>query len=192
MRRFKSLLINSVDLRMPGLRVRTLAAHRHLPELSSVDPHRHLYSQAILYLSGRGLQTLGGGTFAVSVGTLVLAPEGILHSFRRADGRAPLCLLIDFQIDPGPSRRPVVSGLSRSELASLRQELASLIRMREESEANLRCEAGAAVLQILVSLLRAAGWLARTDPPRSGAGAKAVRRPVREIWCGGAAISAIT
>src|SRR5258708_37802013 len=105
MRRFRSLLINNVNLRMPGLEVMTLAAHRHLTEIASVSLHRHKWSQAILYLSGSGRQTLQHIKARIEPGALVVVPPGVTHSFERSGGRAPLCLLIDFRLRNARARR---------------------------------------------------------------------------------------
>lgn len=135
MRRFRSLLINKAGIGMPGLRVLTVAVHRHLPEHASIARHRHRWHQIILYLGGRGRQVFATGDARVEPGTLVVMPPGVPHSFERATDRAPLCLMIDFRLANAPQGPAVVCSLSRSEIMQVRQNLAHLIRLRPEAAA---------------------------------------------------------
>jgi AraC family transcriptional activator of pobA len=180
MLRFRSLLIDRVDLRLPGLGIFALAVHRHLPELNSIGLHRHGSDQALLYLSGGGWQALGRDRVAVAAGSIVAIPAGIWHGFERAEGRAPLCLAIDFRLRDGRRHLPGVSLLHRSELAQLRQSVADLRRHEMAPNGSLRCEGSALVLQILIGLLRSAGWLRRETP----APARPRRRPILALIAG--------
>jgi len=181
MRRFRSLLINNVNLRMPGLKILTLAAHRHLPELASVTQHHHAWNQAILYLTGSGRQTLAHGKVQIAPGSLVLIPPGIAHAFTRFGSIAPLCLLIDFRLRHGRGRRPAVAILNRSELAQLRQNLVQLIRLQAGANGALRYESAALILQVLLMLLRAGGWLERNAPVAPGHPSTALRNLLKQV-----------
>jgi AraC family transcriptional regulator, transcriptional activator of pobA len=181
MRRFRSLLINNVNLRMPGLKILTLAAHRHLPELASITQHQHAWNQAILYLTGIGRQTLAHSKVQIAPGSLVLVPPGVAHAFARSGNIAPLCLLIDFRLRNGDRRRATVSSLSRSELAQLRQDLAQLIRLQAKANGALRYESAALVLQVLIMLLRAGGWLERKTPVAPGHPGTALRNLLKKV-----------
>lgn len=161
MRRFRSLLIEQADLRMPGLHIMTFALHRHLAEHASIDQHRHAWSQAILYLSGQGRQTFARGSARVQPGTLVVLPPGIAHAFQRSEIKTPLCLMIDFRLKGASGRQPAVCTLTRSEFVFVRQQLASLLKLQGGEGGALRWEGAASVLQILTALLRSAGWLER-------------------------------
>jgi AraC family transcriptional activator of pobA len=176
MRRFRSLLIDKADIRLPGLHVLTFALHRHLPEHASVEPHKHGWSQAILYLSGNGRQVLAGSEARVEPGTLVLLPPGVSHAFSRGDGRAPLCVMIDFRLKGARKKTAVVCSLNRSELAQVRQQLGQLMKLPpggtvgcvgDEGNA-LHWEGAVAVLQVLMTALRAAGWLERVQVSVAG------------------------
>lgn len=169
--RFRSLLIDRVNLRTPTLHVMKLAVHSHLPERDSVDQHTHTSSQALLYLSGEGWQSLSRNRARIEPGTLVMVSPGILHSFSRIGGKVPQCLVIDFRFRHPGRRRTVVTSLSRSELSQVRQSLASLLRIQAESQPALHSVGAGLVLQIMVTLLRSAGWLPREIlPARGGAG----------------------
>lgn len=174
MRRFRSLLIDKADIRLPGLHVLTFALHRHLPEHASVEPHKHGWAQAILYLSGNGRQIIAGSAARVEPGTLVLLPPGVSHAFSRGEGRAPLCVMIDFRMKAARKRAPVVCSLNRSELAQVKQQLGQLMKLPAGAEGGahadhaLQWEGAVAVLQVLMTNLRAGGWMERVTSAAAG------------------------
>jgi AraC family L-rhamnose operon transcriptional activator RhaR len=173
---FRSLLIERIDIRMPGLRILTFAVHRHLPEHSPIKPHSHPWSQVLLYLSGRGRQVFEKDTAQVEPGTLVVLPPGVLHAFQRSADRSPLCLMVDFRMRGARQNRVVVCSVNRSELAQIRQHLAHLIRLHAEATGPLRFESATVILQLLIMLLRAAGWLERAPLPSGNDAGPALRR----------------
>ena len=175
MRRFRSLLIDKADVHKPGLHVMTFAVHRHLDEHASVEPHKHTWGQAILYLSGNGRQTVAGGEARVEPGTLVLLPPGVSHAFQRTDERTPQCLMIDFRLKGARARPPVVCSLNRSELSQVRQHLAHLMKLQAGAGGELRWEGASVVLQVLTTILRAAGWLERVGPALKGKNSSAIQ-----------------
>ena len=165
MRRFRSLLIDHADVRVPGLTVKSLVLHRHLAEHASVEPHRHPWCQALLYLSSRGVQWVDGVPVAIEAGSLVLLPPGVAHAFQRTDRRAPLCLVINFQARGARSLAPAMCSLNRSSLAEVRQHLARLIHWQATNSPLFEWDGAVVVLQTLLSLMRAAGWLVRPTSP---------------------------
>jgi AraC family transcriptional regulator, transcriptional activator of pobA len=173
-RRFRSLLIDSVNIRTPSLHVLKLAVHSHLPERESVEPHAHPSSQALLYLSGEGWQSFSGNRARVEPGTLVMVPPGISHSFARLGGRIPHCLVVDFRFRHPGRRRVTLSSLTRSELTQVRQNVAHLVRLQADSAAALHCAGAAVVLQVIVTFLRSAGWLSREVPHSPGGAHRAI------------------
>lgn len=169
MRAFRPLLIDRANLRVPGLQIASFAVHRHLAEHASVAPHRHPWCQAIVYLSGTGEQTMGGTRARIEPGTLVLLPPGVPHAFTRRGRQAPLCLLVDFRLQ-GARRRPAaVCGLNRSEVSQLRARVAHLVRLQSGARNALRWEGAVPVLEVLLTLLRAAGWIERVAAPERAA-----------------------
>jgi AraC family transcriptional activator of pobA len=176
MHHFRSLLIDRADVRMPGLRILTFALHRHLPEHASIEFHRHRWSQVILYLGGQGRQMFKKGAAQVEPGTLVVLPPGVLHAFQRTADRAPLCLMIDFRLRGARLHPAVVCSVNRSELAEVRQHLAHLLRLQAGARGVLRWEGATMILQLLITMLRAAGWLERVRPPSGGETSLAIRR----------------
>jgi len=175
MRRFRSLLIDRARIRLPGLEILSLAVHRHLPEHASIEPHRHPWSQALLYLGGHGRQRLAAREALVEPGTLVVVPPGIDHAFSRTTGRLPLCLMVNFRMTGARRRPPAVCSLTRAELAQVRQHLARLSGADGTEKRVQRWEASLTVLQLFLVLVRAAGWMAR-QPAGAATGADAVVR----------------
>jgi AraC family L-rhamnose operon transcriptional activator RhaR len=173
-RRFRSLLIEDANIRTPSLQVMRLAVHRHLPELASVTQHVHASSQALLYLSGEGRQRISRSSARVEPGTLVMIPAGVSHAFVRSGSKMPLCLAIDYRIRPPGRRQASVSSLNRSELAQVRQSVAQLARMHSGSGAALQVDGAVLVLQVMVTLLRSAGWLPREAAPGRGHPGRAI------------------
>ena len=161
---------------MPGLRIFTFALHRHLPEHASIEFHRHRWSQVILYLGGQGQQLFKDGTARVEPGTLVVVPPGVGHAFQRTADRAPLCLMIDFRLRGARRQRAVVCSVNRSELSQVRQHLAHLLKLQAGASGGLRWESATVILQLLITLLRAAGWLERMRLPSGGTTGPAIHR----------------
>ena len=168
MHHFRSLLIDRADIRLHGLRISTFALHRHLPEHPSIEFHRHRWCQAILYLSGRGQQTFEEGSADIKAGALVVLPPGVSHGFQRATDRAPLCLMIDFRLEGGKKFPVAVCSLDRSELLRIRQNLARLLHLQAGVGGSLHWESAIVILQLLLTLLRSAGWLESLRPRPEG------------------------
>jgi len=175
MRRFRSLLIDRARIRLPGLGILSLAVHRHLSEHASIEPHRHAWCQALLYLGGHGRQRIAGRDFPVAPGTLVVVPPGVDHAFGRTAGRPPLCLMINFRVMAGSRGPPVVCSLTRAELALVREHLARLPGAGGIEILAQRWEASLTILQLFKLLLRAAGWVEHQPAGVSTGGDAAVR-----------------
>jgi AraC family transcriptional regulator, transcriptional activator of pobA len=176
MRHFRSLLIDQADIRMPGLHILTFAVHRHLPKHTSIEPHQHRWCQLLLYLGGQGRQIFKHSNTPVEPGTLVVLPPGISHAFQRATARMPLCLTIDFRLTSARSHQAVVCSMNRSEISQVRQHLAHLLKLQADTSGVLRWESAVVILQLLVTLLRTAGWLERLPPSSGGGNGSAMHR----------------
>jgi AraC family transcriptional activator of pobA len=181
MHHFRSLLIDRVDIRMHGLRILNFALHRHLPKHHSIELHRHRWSQAILYLSGRGRQVFENGAAEIDGGALVVLPAGIPHGFQRSTNRPPLCLTIDFRRRGERLHRVAVCSLNRSELLQIRQNLARLLKLQAGAGGVLHWESATVILQLLITMLRAAGWLERLGPATGGEGGQAINRLLNKM-----------
>jgi len=176
MRRFQKLLTARVHVRIPGMHIHTFAIHRHRPEQTLVEPHSHSWSQAILYVSGSGHQIFADSDVPVEPGTLVVFPPGLVHGFQRSTNRLPLCLVIDFCLRGARANSPAVYNMNQSELIQARQQLAYLLKVRSRARGVLNWESATVVLQLLISLLRVAGWLERVPVLVSEGGDSAINR----------------
>jgi AraC family L-rhamnose operon transcriptional activator RhaR len=166
--------MDRVNIRTPSLHIVRLALHEHLPESDSVEQHAHTFSQALLYLHGEGWQSFSGNRARVEPGTLVVIPPGIPHSFERRGAKFPQCLVIDFRFRQPGRRRPMVSILTRSELAQVQQCIAHLSHLQRDSETVLHTVGAALAIQLVVTLLRSAAWLPREAPHSPGNSGKAI------------------
>ncbi|HEY1793980.1 MAG TPA: AraC family transcriptional regulator [Opitutaceae bacterium] len=181
MRHFRSLLIDRADIRVHGLRITTFALHRHLPAHYEIELHHHRWSQAILYLSGQGRQLFRNGAAEIRAGALVVLPPGASHGFQRATDRAPLCLTVDFKLRGERLHPAAVCTLDRSELLVVRQNLARLLNLQAGAGGDLHLESAAVILQLLITMLRAAGWLEGLRPPSGAAKGQAIGRLLTKI-----------
>ena len=176
MRRFRSLLINNVDIRMPGLHIRMFAVHRHLRNHTLIEAHRHKWSQALLYLAGVGRQIFPDGEVPVEPGTLVVVPQRVTHAFERTTSRVPLCLIINFRLKDPKALPKVFCTVNHSDLTQVRQQLAYLFRLQSKANETLAWESAAIILQLLITLLRSAGWLEKAPVLMSGGPVSAIHR----------------
>ncbi len=156
---YRPLILQEINVRLPGLRVRRLRMNRHLPEVDMLARHSHSFTQILCYLSGSGLMTTGGRTYETGPGSVVFLPPRRLHSFRETSGRRPLCLVLDLDWLGAGKHRVFLCRLSQSETGGIKRELAGLTGVSDPSDAGCRLLVAAGILRILDSLLRATGAL---------------------------------
>jgi AraC family L-rhamnose operon transcriptional activator RhaR len=157
MNELRPLLLREVEVELPGLKVRRLCLHKHLPEADALEDHSHGFCQLLCYLSGGGTLRADGGEHQVFPGAVAFLPAGMVHGFRESAGRRPLSLAVDFDLAGGHGF--CFAHLNPSESTRMRRELAELGRLRRPEAARLR--AAAAALRILDIQLRAVGVLER-------------------------------
>lgn len=184
MKNYRPLFLRSLDLRLPGLKVRRLQLNRHLRETEAVSRHRHAFAQVLLYLSGGGRQNIGLESHPVRSGTAVLLKSGVQHSFEETNRRRPLCCAIDFELRGAGKRTSSVVQLTASELAEARHLLATLGKLNwagtEPGAEASALRVGATVLGLLDLLLRRGGWTGEKPAP-SPAHAPLVRTTQRTL-----------
>ena len=88
----------------------------------------------------------------------------------------PLCLTIEFDLKGARSNQPAAHKMNRSELVQLRQQLAYLLRLRSTAGGVFHMENATVILQVVISLLRVAGWLERVPESPSDTGESAIHR----------------
>jgi AraC-like DNA-binding protein len=152
-----------IEIRSGWLRVLRFCLNRHLPERDWVAPHKHAFSQFLVYLNGRGVQEVEGEPHPVRPGSLCYLPPGVAHAFVEVEGRRPLCLAIDFRMAGREGGGPRVVQLTESEMSRIRHGLAGLSRW-QAGPVDIEPASAASVLQIVDGLLRASAQLARQQP----------------------------
>ena len=183
-------MVDRARIRLPGLHLLSLAVHRHLPAHESIEPHHHPWSQALLYLGGRGRQLVRERGIDVEPGTLVVLPPRCEHSFLRTADRAPLCLTVNFRLPRSRRAAPAACALTRSELALVRQLLARIEHLHRATVGRERWGAAVAILELFLVLMRAAGWVERLPSGDGTGGDPAVRNLLTKVD-GGDSLAAI-
>lgn len=151
---YRPLLLQELDVRLPGLRIRRLRLNRHLPEVDQFAEHSHSFGQILCYLSGRGTMLAEKKSYEVGPGSVVFLPPRSLHSFRETTGRRPLCLVLDLDWRGSVKHGVSLARLSQAEAANIRRELAEITRLPDPYHAGSRVFVAGAVLRILDTLLR--------------------------------------
>lgn len=163
MKRFRSLLLQKVQVRTEGLHILRLRLHRHLPEVDALEPHSHSFGQLLFYLSGGGTLLVAGKEFQVPSGTVAWIPSGKSHGFLEQSRQRALCLAIDIQLRPQPAAKLAL--LNHSEGAKIRHQLSELSRLKNPASMEARLLTASAVLAILDVEFRALGFLPRQAAP---------------------------
>ncbi len=167
MRNYRPVLLKRLDIRLPGIHIRRLRLHRHLPETDTVADHRHLFSQVVCYVSGRGVVRVNGLQQEVHHGSVVFFPPRCVHGFREPLVRRPVTLAIDFAMRGSNHRDFQIGRLSQESLAKLKRELSDLARMGDASCGTARVASAAIALRAFDLCLRALGWFASKEHPFS-------------------------
>lgn len=158
-RPFKDLLWTRLDARAGASVVIRLELHRHLPETAKLGAHFHAHWQALLYLSGHGVQQIGRSLYPISAGSLVILPPGSRHSFRREAAQPPLCLMLDFRVPW--QKRTAVRSLAAVEMARVRSVLADMARLDDDKRMPDQIARAALALRLLAQIADASGWYPR-------------------------------
>jgi AraC-like DNA-binding protein len=188
MKHYRPLLLQEIDARLPGLRIRRLRLNRHLPEVDQLARHDHAFSQVLCYLSGRGHMAVDGRDQEVGPGSVVFLPPRMPHGFRETSGRRPLCLVLDLDWRGAVKHGLSQARLTAAEAATIRQALAEVTRLPDPAHPSSRLLVAGVVLQVLDTLLRRLAMLPalhREEPA-------IVRRFARELQKAEEPLPAIT
>ncbi|HVU23778.1 MAG TPA: helix-turn-helix transcriptional regulator [Opitutus sp.] len=150
---FDATLANAIDLRLPGLHLRRFVLHRPSAGPGVLAAHPRCWSKAVLFLDDAG-----GPAAWPEAGALVIVPPGQRRP-DRASGRLPLCVEFDFRLTERKARRTTACTVPRAELLRAREQVAGLPRLQAESGPAGGWEGAAVLLNLLLGLLRTAGWL---------------------------------
>jgi AraC-like DNA-binding protein len=184
MKRYQPLILQKLNVQVPGIKIHQLALHRHLPETTSVRPHAHRFGQCLLYLTGQGTQQIQSHAHPIRAGTAVYLPPGTEHAFFREANRRPICLVINFNWRTGAGKPAKVKPLPLSMVLEARQQISAISHLQRRPNTGSLQETGARSLELL-ALLLSGMELARYQ--RSGESSPILRRmekllAVPETW----------
>lgn len=153
MKQYQPLLLQQLDIQLPGIHIRRLALHRHLPETTDIRPHAHKFSQCLVYLSGQGQQRIGEAVYSTRTGTAVFLPPRVEHAFHRVADRHPICLILDFDWR-GVAKRPAqVVPLPLSAQREIKQLLAGMSHLQRQPDARPPLLMSATIINLLNTIL---------------------------------------
>lgn len=153
MKKYQPLLLQQLDIQLPGVHIRRLALHRHLPETTDIRPHAHKFFQCLVYLSGQGQQRIRDAVYATRTGTAVFLPPKVEHAFHRLADRHPICLIIDFDWRGAPKRSAQVAPLPLAGLREIRHRLAGISHLQRQPDAKPPLLMSASIIQLLNAIL---------------------------------------
>ncbi len=162
MKNYRPLLIQNLQVQMPGLKVLRLRLNRHLPE-ARWTTHSHEHDQILIYLMGKGQQRVDGTLYPARPGTVIHVPPGKEHAFEQHQGRQPLCLVLDLELEAGRGVAHTCDTLTAEQLSETKARLSTLFRHPQVEARETALRVAAVVLDILDLALRAIGWLAPTN-----------------------------
>lgn len=177
MKHYRPLLLQELDVRLPGLHVRRLRLNRHLPDVDTLARHAHAFAQIHYYLSGRGTMVTRKTSWEIGPGTVVFLPPRQTHGFEETVGRRPLCLVVDLDWRGAAKQGTSHARLSQGDATTIRRGLADITRQPHPDQAENRLLVAAAVLRILDTLFRGLTIL----PPRRRESPALVRHFEREL-----------
>ena len=147
---FQSILLEDLQIRWPGFRIRRVALNQHMPRVERLSEHRHGFAQILLYLRGGGLQHLGDVAITVERGRVLLIPPNTGHRFEKTSHVPPICLALDIDTKEPLSWR--TSGVLNSrELSEVERDLVALHGLRKTTD-ELSIQHATHILQILLRL----------------------------------------
>lgn len=158
MKNYRPLLIQDLNLQMPGLKVLRLRLNRHLPEARWTE-HAHEHDQILIYLMGRGQQRVEGTLYAARPGTVMHIAPGKPHAFEQQAARPPLCLVLDVEMSGGRGVSHVSDVLTADQLTETKARLSTLFRHQQIERREMSLRVAAVVLDVLDMALKSIGWL---------------------------------
>lgn len=156
---YRPLLLQTIDVSLPGVKLLRMRLNRHLPAADRLELHSHGFTQILCYLSGGGVLVAGRQEYPVRSGSAALIPAGRRHGFRESGLTRPLCLALDLETERHP--REIVAMLTGNETTRLRLDLSGLLRQRDPGATAARLIAASRGLAMVDLLFRALGLLPR-------------------------------
>jgi AraC-like DNA-binding protein len=157
LKNYRPILIQDLNLQMPGLKIQRLRLNRHLPEARWTE-HSHDHDQILIYLMGRGQQRVEGTLYPARPGTVNHVAPGKVHAFEQQAGRQPLCLVIDVELAEARGAH-TSEQLTADQLTETKSRLSTLFRYQQLEKREMSFRVAAVVLDILDIALKSIGWL---------------------------------
>lgn len=179
MKTIRPLIIQKLNLAMPGTTIHQVRIHRHLPESKTFRSHRHRFFQMIVYLGGGGHQSIAQTVYPVRAGSLFWIPQKTEHSFRELGSRRPLCLILDLEMESKELQKVQYQMLSPDRLHRLKGLLAQLSRIYQKGLPFEAFKINAIVFELLYLLLCSSHQQAEIRVQEEGGLVKSVRQRIR-------------
>ncbi|HEY4301398.1 MAG TPA: helix-turn-helix transcriptional regulator [Candidatus Didemnitutus sp.] len=165
-------LARTVDVRMPGLHLRRFTLHRPTADRAVLEPHPRGWAKTVLFLE----EAAAAEAKSPAAGTVMVLPPGPGRRGQLAGDRLQSCLVFDFQLTDRSSPPASANVLPRAELLAVREQLAFLLRAPAGEGIRREWEGAVVILNLLVTLLRATGWLEPAVPCPGTPGDSAMNR----------------
>lgn len=150
---FQPILLENLQIRWSGFRIRRVALNQHMPRVERLGEHVHRHSQILLYLRGSGTQHLAGTAVPVARGSVLVIPPGRRHRFEKSRTVRPICLVMDFETKEAVTWR-TESVLGPRDLSLVERLLVDLHECHRKPD-DFSIQGAALILQILALLHRA-------------------------------------
>ena len=176
MRNYRPIIIEKIGISLPDIEILKLRLNEHLPETWS-SFHSHQHGQFLIYLRGRGEQTVQGKRYPARAGTVIYVGPNERHRFEKEMSRQPLCLVIDVNLLSKDKNQSLTTlgELPSTELNFIRSRISQLFEMRGPVSEDRIIAVGAVILDVLDPVLRAVGWLKVKEAKRHSKGTVTVR-----------------
>ncbi len=150
----QSILLEDLEIRLPGFRVRRLGLNQHMPRVEKLSVHSHSHWQALLYLRGQGTQHLNRLKIPVQRGSLLIVPPGERHRFVKSRFLRPVCLVVDFECEEALDWR-LCSTMADHNLKRIERLLVDINELHRKP-AGLSIPLAASILNILEGIQKTA------------------------------------
>ncbi len=121
--KLQPIFLENLSLSFAGFKIQRFAYHKHSDQSDKVIAHKHAHSQFLLYLRGRGIQTIDLGKQPVMRGSFLYFPPQTLHGFIKSMESAPLSLVFDFKEKKPLGSKPLFKSLTPDILSEIERTL---------------------------------------------------------------------
>ncbi len=159
LKNYRPLLIQGLDLRSPGLRVKKIQLNQETSGPKWTENSHVNHTRMMICLLGTGHQRVEGEAFAARPGSVFVVPPGVRSRLEKSTARRPTNLVIDMDLEQSSWPVHVCTHLPESELAKVRAAAGKLFLIRDERAKEVQLMVGVAIFEILHIALKCSGWL---------------------------------